>query len=437
VGGDRGRARPDHRNARLRHRWLHFGSSRTRGAPRVVLPVSAGLVALAFFGARGRRLSPWELRPLRHSRLLLTLEAGLLAALVGIGLFVLRLSAVTPLLGWDGWAIWAPHAHALYVEGTTSGPVFTDPLYAGGHPEYPILHPTLEAMSAHALGRFDPLLIDVMPALLLVSAAVAVWAVLRTVAPPWLAAAVALGVVGAPPLVTNLQANYADGTVALVTALGVLLLAAWLVSSASLALALASLHLAAAALVKAEGMIFAVAALLAALVALSGSRRPLRPLAVASVATLGPALVWHATTRIRGVSTESFDFAALADPGYLFDNADRIPRAADAMLGALALSWTLSLEVVALTLLLTLLCRRLRPIVFLATWLGLSFAGLVLVYLMSTLEIGGHLATSADRVVLSLGLGAFVVAPFVAIDAWDNHRQGSRDHASRRVRRHP
>jgi hypothetical protein len=387
--------------------------------PRVVLPASAGLVGIVLVGARRRRLSPWVRRPMRHSRLLLALEAGLLAALIGVGLSVLRLSAATPLREWDGWAIWAAHAHALYVEGTTSGPVFTDPLYAGGHPEYPILYPTLEAMSAHAIGRFDPLLIDVMPALLLLSAAVATWAVLRTVVPPWLAAAVALGVVGAPALVTNLQGNYADGVVALMTALGVLLLAVWLVSASPLALALACLYLAAATLVKAEGAVFAVAALLAALVALSGSRRPLRPLALASVVVLGPALVWYGVAKARGVGDESFDFAALADPGYLSGNADRILRASDAMLGALALSWSLSIEVTVLALLLGFLCRRARPGAFLATWIVLSFAGLVSLYLISTAEINWHLVTSADRVVFSLGLGAFVVAPLIAIDAWD------------------
>ena len=54
-----------------------------------------------------------------------------------------------------------PKAHALYVEGDVWGSVFREPAYLMQHQEYPILLPALEALTARALGRFDPALIDI------------------------------------------------------------------------------------------------------------------------------------------------------------------------------------------------------------------------------------------------------------------------------------
>jgi hypothetical protein len=245
-----------------------------------------------------------------------------------------------------------------------------------------------------------------------------VWGILRTLIPPLLAAAVALAVVGTPTLVSNTLGNYADGVVALLTALGVLLLTLWVTSSSSLALALASLFLACAALTKAEGSLFASAALAAALVALSGSGRSRRALALASIVILLPAFAWYGIAGARDVRNRSFDLGALADPGYIVQHADRIPEAARAMLDALIHSWSLSLAATFLALVLGVLCNHVRASVFLATWTTLSFIGLVGLYLISTEDLDWHLATSADRVVFSLALGGFVAAPLVAGNAW-------------------
>ena len=54
------------------------------------------------------------------------LEIISLGALAVLSVAIVRFNAATGLDAWDGWAIWGPKAHALYVEGDVWGPVFSD-----------------------------------------------------------------------------------------------------------------------------------------------------------------------------------------------------------------------------------------------------------------------------------------------------------------------
>jgi hypothetical protein len=385
----------------------------------LVVAVVLAIVGIALFLRRGRSATLWTPRTRVRRRLFGVVEVGLLCALGVVGVAIVRLFAVSSLGQWDGWAIWGLHAHALYADGTATGPVFTSPVYGGGHPEYPILFPTLEALFGEATGRFDPTLILVLPALMLIFVAVALWAVLRTVIPPALAAATALAVMGTPAIVESFRGNYADGAVSTIAALGALCLLIWVVSGSSASLALASALLACSGLIKTEGLMFSLAAVIAALIAASGQGTPLRPLAPATFAIAAPAVAWMALVHFRGVQSTSYRLAFLSDPGYLESNGYRFTRAASAMLNDVGRSWTLPAALLIPAICLAILARRAWPAVFLLVWTAISFIGLAISYLISTAPIEWHLATSSSRVVFTLAVGTAVLAPIVAVDAWD------------------
>ena len=326
----------------------------------------------------------------------------------------MRLAAATPLDQWDGWAIWGSKAHALYAGGDVWSPVFTEPEYVMQHQEYPVLLPALEALSAEALGRFDPTLIDVQAAVVVVAFGWAGWGLLRLVVHPALAAGAALALAGSAPLAANAGANYADTAVASFTALGVLGLFLWLTRGASVFLLLAGLFLTTSALTKSEGLLFALAGVAAALVLARSFGRSVRTAGVFGAAVLVLPALWALVDRLNGPGARNVDAGAVVDP----DAFGRIPTAADALLGELVSGWSLAAAAVGVALAAACLARAWAAAAFLALWVGLSFGALVLVYFVSTNPIDWHLGTSADRVVFSVALGAATLAPALAALAW-------------------
>ena len=266
---------------------------------------TAVLVVLALAAAslllRGRRPGTGSLAPRPSGGIAgRALELVALAFLGVLSVALLRLYAATGLTQWDGWAMWAPKAHALYVDRDVWGPVFRDPAYLMQHQEYPVLLPSLEALSADAVGRFDRALIDIESGALLVSFGWGAWALLRLVVTPALAAGVALGLAGSVRLIENGSWNYADTAVASFTALGLLCALVWLSRGASPMLALSALFFAAAASTKAEGLLFALAALAAVLATARGFGRPLRSVGWFAGAVLVVPVTWAVTDRLNG-----------------------------------------------------------------------------------------------------------------------------------------
>jgi len=88
-----------------------------------------------------------------------------------------RLFAVKPLLEFDGWAIWATRARALYDYGHPIAPVFTDPAYPAL--QYPLLLPSLEAVDFRFLGHFDGTLVHLQLAGLALAFVGGAWTLLR------------------------------------------------------------------------------------------------------------------------------------------------------------------------------------------------------------------------------------------------------------------
>ena len=174
--------------------------------------------------------------------------------------------------------------------------------------------PSLEALSADAVGRFDRALIDIESGALLVSFGWGAWALLRLVVTPALSAGVALGLAGSMRLIENGSWNYADTAVASFTALGLLCALVWLSRGASPMLALSALFFAAAASTKAEGLLFALAALAAVLATARGFGRPLRSVGWFAGAVLVVPVTWAVTDRLNGPGAQNVDRATLTGP---------------------------------------------------------------------------------------------------------------------------
>ena len=392
-----------------------------------VSPVSTGVLAAAALlvgslVARRWATVAWSIGPPSQGKLGRALELICLAGLVLLSVGVIALASATGLgaeEGSDGWAMWAAKAHALFVEGDVWGPVFTERLYLAQHQEYPVLFPALEALSAGAIDRFDPLLIDIEAAVVLVAFGWGAWAILRTVVPPVVAAAVALGLTASAPLIANATINYADSVVAAFTALGVLCLLVWLTCGSSAHAVFAALLLAAAASTKAEGLLFAIAAVTAALPVARGFGRQIQSVLALGLGVLAVPLAWVVVDRLNGPGAKNVDGAVLTDPGAAVDAANRIPTAAETLLREVVDGWSTASVGAVVAVTACCVARLWWSALFVVLWGALAFASLVAVYFASTAPIGWHLSLSADRVVLSIVLGLATVAPVLAAQAWE------------------
>src|SRR5262249_62149705 len=116
--------------------------------------------------------------------------------------------AVRPLVEWDGWAIWAMKARALYDFGGVAHGVFTTAPF--GPLQHPLFLPALEATGFRAMGAFDGTLIHVQLALLAFAFAAGLWTLLRERVPAALAGAAILAIVAADATLKQLAGNLAD-----------------------------------------------------------------------------------------------------------------------------------------------------------------------------------------------------------------------------------
>jgi hypothetical protein len=127
-----------------------------------LLHVPIGRIGLPVLSATslvlGLRRLPGGHRSGRAQNMFRALPAlTLLAVTAAFFVHATRLFAVKPLVEFDGWAIWATRAQALFDFGHPIAPVFTDPTYPAL--QYPLLLPSLEALDFRFMGTFDGTLI--------------------------------------------------------------------------------------------------------------------------------------------------------------------------------------------------------------------------------------------------------------------------------------
>jgi len=317
-----------------------------------------------------------------------------------------------PLDDYDAWAIWGVKAKALTLFGWADPSFFAaavaDPLQRA----YPLLLPSLEAVSARAMGGFDPRLIHLQFLLFAVAGFAALHALLRDRVPWWLLWPGLVAVAVAPAFSGQLLTAYADVPLAVFVAAGLLAAARWLDDGSPRTLAVATIFFGAAALTKSEGVLFVGAAY----VGLALATHRLGQLAVSAcgfAALLAPWWLWLAIHHVPAGSTVNLTSPDLSHPGIG-------PLAFKALLErAFSIhAWPLLLP---LFLAAVLAAAGARIAVFAWAWALVSLLALTGVYMTTKLEWSNYFAFSGDRVVDSLVIGAAALTPLLAAEGLRAH----------------
>jgi hypothetical protein len=343
----------------------------------------------------------------------ISLATGVIALSLALALSAKATYAYTvrPLREYDGWAIWGTKARALYEFGGADTSVFANPYYDA--PTHPLLLPSLEAIGFRALGAFDPVLLHVQLGALAVGFVGAAWVVLRPAADPLLAGTTILAIISAPAVFAQLGTNFADIPAAFFTSLGIAAIAGWLSTRADWLLVLGAIFLAAGALTKSEGLLFAAAALVA-LLALTCARRQqlLRAASVAAVVILA-VLPWRLFVAAHDLQHPDYELSNLFDRSFLADTWYRVEPVTRQLLRELTNtgSWGLLVPLLGIGLAVSVLRRTFAPAVFAAAWLVLSFTGLVLIYWITVRPLTDNLFNTSNRTVATLLIGMGLVAP--------------------------
>ena len=320
--------------------------------------------------------------------------------------------SVRPLVEWDGWAIWAMKARALYDFGGVAHGVFTTAPY--GPLQHPLLLPALEATGFRSMGAFDGTMIHVQLALFAFGFAAALWTLLRERVPAALAGAAVLAIVAADSTVRQLASNLADIPLAFFVALGVVALARTLLDRNAGLLPVAAIMLGAATLTKPEGLLFAASALVPFVLIMRT-----RPALLTALAVVMILLPWRIFVSAHGLTNPEYSFGDAVNPAYLADHSDRVrPALAGVWHQVWSSGWAWLVPFALVAFAAGLLARRWRLAGFAAAWTLLSFGGVVLVFWISVVPIELTLKWAAYRTVASLVIGAAAVAPLLAGEAW-------------------
>jgi hypothetical protein len=344
-------------------------------------------------------------------RLLAVLPA---AAIVVICFAAARNMAVKPLVEWDGWVVWATKAKILYGIPGDAAAVLQQGNYPP--PSYPFGLPALEATTMRAVGHFDNALVDMQLLALVAAALIGIWVLLRPVASPLVISIALLGPLASSQVTYQLTTNYADVPLAFLIALGVVAGAAWLGAGERRdrsQLICFAVFLGAAAWTKNEGLVFGCAAVLALAVATLVNRTGRRDAALACAGFLALALPWRLYAIAKHLPTQDYDLRNLFDIGYLRDHADRVLPTASELLQEMTVrdAWGLSLVVIVLGIASALLTSRRVVGLYAATWLGLSFGGLVVTYWIATHSLDNDLENSSFRTIVTLLVTGLCLLP--------------------------
>ena len=395
----------------------------TLGAPVNVLVVVAVVAALAaasiLLRRRPGRPAVPPLRPTRPWHEKLVAAAGGAVVSLSLGAALVRAASEGADVYWDAWAFWTAKAKTIvYFGGLDTGPGgFT----SFANPEYPPLAPVLDAATFSFMGEIAPAHLPLQHWTVTAAFFLAVVALLAPRVPPY-ALWPALALVAAAPGFRWLATSViADLQLAIVLALAAVLLALHVLERDARLLPAASVFLAAAALLKTEGLVLAVAlAVLASIVSVGRARlraaAHLAALAVVPVVALVP---WKLWLNANGVAVNSpvFDYGLLFRPAELAERVPRLTYAVEEMLRLLFEPdrWLLlAPAVVAAAVLVAVRGSRLGLVT--AAWLVAAFLVLAAAYWFGTVELYWHVRTSAERVLTSVAVIGGVLLPLLLAD---------------------
>jgi hypothetical protein len=381
--------------------------------------IDLALVAAGVYAWRRNPGTPDPRLPRRPSALIAPVAAAITAVQLA---HIAGTAAVRPMAEWDSWAIWAPKAHYLTVLGSADSGVFANRAYELIHLDYPILQPTLQALSLR--GGWDPGMAHLQLVVLIGAALWATVGICHGRTPLEVPSLAVLFLAFQPWFVNGMLSGYADVPVAVVSACALLALLRFSVDGDRRFLAVGVICAGGAGLIKNEGSLFVLAAFVAVAVAILVAQRPreLRPLGVALAATVGIWLPWRLYVVLHNLPSTDYKLGSALSPSFLRDQFNRVDPATSAVWGQVephSLLAPASLLVVGLIA--ALLARQLALSLALVIWCALSFIGLIAIYWISTVAIEWQILTSVDRVTTTLLVGGVVAGAFGAGEAFREH----------------
>jgi hypothetical protein len=385
-----------------------------------VTPTVIALLAVAAATSGGwqlyRRRSPFDLTETGWSWFERLAGAGSAIAIAWVLIAAARAMAVKPVAEWDGWVLWATKARVLY-EHPSDGAAILQPGFYGA-PSYPVGMPALEATTMRAVGHFDSALVDLQLLALAAAAIVGIWVLLRRYAHPAVIGLALLTPLASSQLTSQLTTNYADVPLAFLTAVGVVAGGVWLTAGAegrTWMLVCFSVFLGAAAWTKNEGLLFAIAAVVALVATSFVARRNVRQALGAAAGFVVLAAPWWVYASANNLETRDYNLTDLLDFGLLRDRADRVWPAAHELLQQMTVAdaWGASFAIIVLSVAAALLTRRRVAGIYAAVWLVLAFGGLVATYWISNHRLDNNLENSSWRTIVTLLVTGLCLTPLL------------------------
>jgi hypothetical protein len=410
--------------------WSRLGAAYLFGLVLVVLPASYLALLSVPVGASAaaigvavvvlavwRRGIPRRLPSVRLGKPGPVALCTAMIVLVGVVLlaYVSRTFVTRPLVDNDAWAVWTARARLLYQDPGQAPAMLRTGQF--GPTPYPIALPTLAALGFGAMGRYDGTLIGLQSFFLLLGFGTALWAIFYRRAHPIVVALTIVAIVSAPELLYQLVTQYADVPLGLFVGLGVAATATWVGTRDEdfWLPACAIVFMAMAGLTKSEGFMFVVAAAAALLLVQLGPGWKARlPKALVVVAAIALLLVpWRIYCAAYGLSTPDYDLGNVVDVHYLARHSDRVHPAVKELFRQMWIAphWGYLALAIVVGILTGLAARRIRVTLFTAAWITLSFAGLLLVYWVSTLPTSENLTNSSFRTIVSLVIAGASTLP--------------------------
>jgi hypothetical protein len=382
-----------------------------------VLFLAAGIARVRLRPPPPRRVDPQAPRRLRPT---LLITAGALLV-TGVQLVSdARAFAVDALRDWDAWNIWTLKARVLELGGDAASPAMTSHAYQLSHLDYPLLLPSVEALALRGAGGFDVTVIKLQLLLLLAGFGLAAIGLVADRTPSETVAVAVLALSTSPWILDQLRSGYADVPLALLVTLGVMALARYLADGEPWALAAAALLLAGSGLTKNEGLWFAASGYACAVVVVAiSARHRLLPLVASGVAALALVAPWRLWVAVHGLPSNDYHVSDALSPSFLIGRWSRVDPTVHDLWHEVGLNtWGSAGTLLIIGLVAGVLAGRLALVAFSVGWLLLSFAGLIVIYWISLLDLSFHLALSANRVVTTLVIGGTLLASVLAGEAW-------------------
>lgn len=354
----------------------------------------------AWFGARS---TAWWIASLTVSAIAVFGVLGYISA------------TMTPVVGWDGWSIWARKGLMLFYNGSLPKEFFQSDYYFFMQPDYPLLVPVWESIFFRFAGAPDTQAVHAQFWILLLAALWAAGFLAHRAAPAirgskeWAAAiwAPLLGMVLLTPTVYQQTLQiYADIPMAVFALGAAFCCATWIETRRSGYLVLAAVLLGGLANIKNEGLVTAMAILggllLVRMFKVEGSRwRSIKPALLAAgytVLALLPWRIWTSVNHVEGLVSISDGLS----PAYIWENKERLSPSVAQFANQLITPglWTF-IPTIAISLAVACLIIGVgrRVATFYAIVTALTMAGVLWGYVIAPTVLAPHLNSSINRLV--------------------------------------